>query len=461
MGTANQEAIKDGNITYALIAHDGTADTANTQRVVADASGAISTTVIGTVDTNNSSTVSLGTAAVYTGTATNISSCGIIFVNVYSDQASATDGLSIQQSSDATNWDHADDYTVPAASGKNYSINPHAKWMRVVYTNGTVAQTEFRLQTICKGNSKPSSHRIQDAIVDDDDSELVKAVLTGKNGSDVFRNVQVTQDGDLKISDNSSGLSIAQGNVTGATFIHKFGQAPDFDTGDGFVTIWDGADDSLLTGAAMNYTYSSTDDIGLISSSSSSDTGDIEIQGLDGDGNLVTQTITLNGQTDVDISGVGGTDLKRVFRMKNVGSSDFVGDIYLRTNGSGQSGGVPSTPNTVRAIVNNGNNQTLMAIYTIPTGKTGYMRDWYANTAGASKNSNYVIKLLARPSGEVFQLKHISALNETGTSALQHMYTEPEVFSAGTDIEMQTNVTAVGVTVAAVGGGFDIVLIDD
>lgn len=409
------------------------------------------------ISTGNSSSDNLGVDGVFTGESLDISRCGIIFVNVFSDVASATDGLSIQQSSDGTNWDHTDVYTVPANTGKNYSINPHAQYLRVVYTNGGDAQTSFRLQTICKSNSKPSSHRVQDVIVDDDDAELVKAVITGKaNGS--FVNVLTTEDGNLTISDNSNGLAIAQGNVTGSTFIHKFGQAPDYDTGDGFVTVWDGANDSLFAGSPpMTYTYSSTANIGTISSSDASDTGDIEIQGLDTNYDLVTQTVTLNGQTDVSLS----TNLLRVFRMKNVGSSDFVGVVYLRTNGSGQTSGVPDTANTVRAIVNDGNNQTLMAVYTIPSGKTGYMRDWYANTAGASKNSNYVIKLLARTESQVFQLKHISALNETGTSALQHMYSEPEMFAEKTDIEMRCNVTAAGVTVASVGAGFDIVLIDN
>jgi hypothetical protein len=61
--------------------------------------------------------------------------------------------------------------------------------------------------------TKPSSHRIQDPITDDDDAELSKSVITGKDENDVFRNVNVTEDGYLAISDNSDGLSIAEGNV--------------------------------------------------------------------------------------------------------------------------------------------------------------------------------------------------------------------------------------------------------
>lgn len=408
----------------------------------------------GKVDTNNSSTSTLLAAGVFTGTATEVLNYGTIFINVTSDVASETDGLSIQQSSDGTNWDHSDNYTIAAGAAKNFSINPFARYMRVVYTNGGSAQTYFRLQTIIKGNARPSSHRIQDAIADDDDAELIKAVLTGKaNGT--FVNVQTTSDGNLTISDNSSGLAIAKGDVTGYTFIHKFGKAPDFDTGDNEVTIWDGAEDGT-SWELMNYVYSTTADIDSLSSSNAGDTVDIEIQGLDTNYDLVTQTVTLNGQTRVALS----TNLIRVFRAKNVGSTDLVGHVFVFVNVS-LTGGVPDTAANIRAIIQPENNQTEMAVYTIPDGYTGYMRDWYASTDGASKNSNYPVKLYARPFGQVFQLKHSSALSDNGTSAYQHKYEEPEVFAAKTDIEMTAQVLAVGTTGAAFSGGFDIVLVAD
>ena len=94
-------------------------------------------------------------------------------------------------------------------------------------------------------------------------------------------------------------------------------------------------------------------------------------------------------------------------------------------------------------------------------GKTGYLRDWYAAVAGASKTSNYVIDLRARPTGQVFQLKHRSALSDSGSSHTQHIYEEPEVFAAKTDIEMKTKMTATGGSEASVSAGFDIVLVDN
>jgi hypothetical protein len=280
----------------------------------------------------------------------------------------------------------------------------------------------------------------------------VLASLQASNPDDDVVPIGASDSGNLKITDAESGLAIAKGEVVGSTFIHKFGGAPDFDEGDGQVTIWDGADDSGID--EMLYNYSTTNDIDSLSSDSASDTVDIEVQGLDVDYNVVVQTVTLTGQTRVALT----TPLMRVFRLKNVGSVNLVGDVYCYVN-TAISGGVPVDTTKVRAIIHFPNNQTLMAVYTIPAGYTGYMRDWYAATAGSSKDSNYPIRLMARPLGQVFQLKHIAALSDSGTSQIQHKYEEPEVFAEKTDIELRAAMLATGGTGAAVAGGFDIVLV--
>lgn len=416
----------------------------------------------GEVDANNSTSTTLDADEVYTGDWTNVLDVGMVIVTVYSDQASATDGLHVDFSMDGSTHHNEDLYTIPAATGKTFSFQTAAKWFRVTYTNGSVDQNEFQLQTIFKQvYTKPSSHRIQDAISTDDDAELTKSVITGLDTvNSTFKNVNVSQDGNLTISDNSNGLAIAQGNVTGATFVHKFGAAPDFDENpDGEVTVWDGAEDGTAW-ENMVYDYSATADIDSISSSDSGDTSiDIEVQGLDENYDLVTQTVTLDAsdsQTRVALS----TDLIRVFRAKNVSSTNLTGHVLIYPN-TGLTSGVPTDKSKIRAIIHPENNQTEMAIYTIPNGKTGYLRSWYAATGGANKTSNYIVRLKARPFGQVFQLKHRSSIQDGGTSYIQHRYVEPEVFAAKTDIEMTAEVAKAGVTAASVVAGFDIVLVDD
>lgn len=407
----------------------------------------------GQVDATNSTSTPLAGGGVYTGSAVDVSQSGIVYVSVHSDVASATDGLSVQQSTDGTNWDFSDDFSIAASSGKNFSINPHAQYLRVVYTNGVTIQGVFRLQTVLKLDGKSSTHRIQDILVEDDDAELVKAVLSAKVATDGFVNIQATESENLRVANAEDGLSIAKGAVVGTTFIHKFGAALDFDVGDGFVSIWDGAEDNTAW-ENMTYTYSTSADIDTISSDDNGDTQDLEIQGLDTNYDLVTQTITLTGQTPASLT----TNLIRVFRLKNVNSTDNAGHVFCYVGTDGATNGVPDTADDVRAVIHPGNNQTLMAIFTIPNGKTGYMRDWYASTAGAKRDSQHSIKLLARPFGQVFQLKHLSNISVTGTSYIQHKYDDPEVFSAKTDIEMRADTDQ---DIAGVAAGFDIVLVDD
>ena len=108
-----------------------------------------------------------------------------------------------------------------------------------------------------------------------------------------------------------------------------------------------------------------------------------------------------------------------------------------------------------------------MALYTIPIDKTGYVRSWYASTAGASKDSQYVVRLWAREysSGDsqwkAWQLKHISSISDVANSHVHHKYVEPEKFAGGVDIMMTVEATESGTTGASIGAGFDIVLVDN
>ena len=133
---------------------------------------AVVVTANGVVSTANSSAAALGISGVFTGTSEDVTEYADIRVYVFSDQASATDGLKIQQSSNGTNWDIIDSYSIPASTGKNFSIGVSAKFFRIVYTNGGVAQTAFRLQAkLQKTYTKSSSVRPQDARTNDNDME--------------------------------------------------------------------------------------------------------------------------------------------------------------------------------------------------------------------------------------------------------------------------------------------------
>jgi hypothetical protein len=401
------------------------------------------TNIKGAVDTGNSTSTPLpgdtgGSDHIFTGVAIDILNCGILFVNIYTDAASATDGLSIQQSSDGTNWDHTDDYTIAAGATKNFSINPHSQYFRVVYTNGVGAQSVFRLQTVCKSqNAKPSSHRVKDEIIGDDDVTLVKAALTGENGDGLWHNVKTTADGNLTISDNSSGLAIAKGDVTGSTFVSKFGQNEAVGTA-AYEDIWDG-------GGTYTYPVDSTAPITHIYSTGV-DVQPIEVQGLDVNGELVVQTKTLTGATVAALD----TALWRVFRMKNTGSVDILTGSVVHASDAGKS--------VSYAQIVNGNNQTLMALYTIPAGYTGYLVMGGASLVGLNRSYSMDGHFYMRDFGGVFKLKHTFGVNSNGTSTFQHEYKIPLPIAEKTDLRVRAVSSAAG---GVLNATFDIVLVEN
>jgi len=156
-------------------------DTAPTTAVTLASTTLTANAVVSTV---NSSTATLGIGGVFTGTSEDMTEYADIRVTVFADQASATDGLSIQQSSNGTNWDVTDVFTIAAGAGRTFAIGSSAKFFRVVYTNGGVAQGAFRLQTIFhKTFHKPSTNRPADARTNETDTEENTSFLMGYNGT--------------------------------------------------------------------------------------------------------------------------------------------------------------------------------------------------------------------------------------------------------------------------------------
>lgn len=274
-----------------------------------------------------------------------------------------------------------------------------------------------------------------------------------RDGTGSSFDAKVTIDNDLKVV-TSDGLAISRGEVSGTNFVHKFGNSPDFDTTDGLVTIWDGADDGEIN--QMQYVYSTTNDIDSLISDNSSDTQVYEIQGLGANYEQIIQNATCAGSGYAAI----GSPLMRIFRMKNIGNVDNVGHVHAFVSGA-STAGMPDDSTSVKALIQPGNNQTLMAIYTIPSGCTGYMRNFFSATAGGNRDANYDVELRARTSGTVFQLKHKSNLQDVGTSTNQHIYNEPEKFTQFTDIEMQCSVLTSNITAASISAGFDLVLVNN
>ena len=179
----------------------------------------------------------------------------------------------------------------------------------------------------------------------------------------------------------------------------------------------------------------------------------IEVQGLDTNYVLTVQNVTLdaaNTTTPVELV----TPLRRVFRMKALSAIVTTQNVELRNVGGG----------TTYGLITAGDNQTLMAIYTVPAGKTAYIVHYYAslNKDSGGGSPDVVIKMWHKDNANGYapQIKHIMGLDADATSQFYHKFEPYHKVTEKTDIYLNcTNLS--GAATADVSAGFDLVLVDN
>ena len=167
----------------------------------------------GFIDAGNSSVTPLGIGGVFTGTAFDVTKYASINVCLISDVPSATDGVKLEVSTDGVNWDHNHKTTYSAATGVGYIFNAEFKFARVVYTNGAVAQSYFRLQTIFKSTYvAPSLYTLDQTVTGAMFAQLNKSTIIGKTtgGGGGFVDVKVNPSGALTVE---ATLSAGTNNI--------------------------------------------------------------------------------------------------------------------------------------------------------------------------------------------------------------------------------------------------------
>jgi len=97
------------------------------------------------VSTANSTSTALGANLIFTGATDVVLNYAAVIISIYSDVAGS---LSVQWSTDNSNWDITKVTAISAGVAKDFVYPNVAKDFRIVYTNGAAAQTAFRLLTI-------------------------------------------------------------------------------------------------------------------------------------------------------------------------------------------------------------------------------------------------------------------------------------------------------------------------
>lgn len=252
------------------------------------------------------------------------------------------------------------------------------------------------------------------------------------------------EEGGTFISTMPFGLSVSAGYKPGYSYIVKFAENPIIDTTTDPEDIWDyGGLYTFTVDSGANYYFSS-------SAVADSQAFNFYVMTVDSNDNWNTETIldTLQGRTKQSLTSASGDSIVRIYRIENESDfgDDLAGILYVYEN-SAVVDGVPSTASKVKAIIDDGNNQTLMSQYCIPTGYVGFFVDLTAGvsrsvTGGAARGS-----IKTRRYGKLFKVKGRVDFVNAGSSN----YYGPEVFPQPLPAKTDINLTIEEVTANAMG----------
>jgi len=216
-------------------------------------------------------------------------------------------------------------------------------------------------------------------------------------------------------------LQVARGQIPWHNLLFKFGNNSDINGS--LETIWSGGG---------LYVYPTSAIIMTVSSSSANDTSGgtgartVLVSGLDANYYEISEIVTLSGQTPVNTVN-SYIRMFRAFVVTAGSGGTAAGTIYV---GDGTvTAGVPAT---VYAEIVLGENQTTMALWTVPAGYTAYIS---AGTFSAASNnvSQYILgKFVFRPFGGVFRNAADITVN---TDVFRYEWDYPLALPEKTDLE--------------------------
>lgn len=210
-------------------------------------------------------------------------------------------------------------------------------------------------------------------------------------------------------------------------FVRKFGTHDDVDSNTINEAIWSYAD------VAGDYTFpSDAGETMYISSNNDNDTMPIKVQGLDENFKEKEEVVIMQGQTRITLGG----KWSRINRMFNDDTNDIAGNIFVYTGGDNTLG-EPNSASDVKAIIENGHNQTMQAVYTVPINNLFHLSSYHLSCDAKVSNTtaNLTLKLVVRQKGSVFRTQEIIALSNSSPSVIK--LDMPLPIPGGSDVMFQ------------------------
>lgn len=214
--------------------------------------------------------------------------------------------------------------------------------------------------------------------------------------------------------DEQFDLNVSRGKVRGASTIHKFGATPSQSINT-TATVWDKGD--------TLYPWSAFDTAGVlvVAQADAGDNGKIlTIEGLDDDYNLITENFTLSSSGTV----TGTETFKRVYRgYISSGSGNNVGQINVSRGGT----------QVLRILAEAG--QTLMAVYTVPAGYTGYLYHGNCSAQSGADATGYMY-VRYNSVATIFRVGHTFEVSGDG-GPYDYKFAFPQQLPEKTDIDVR------------------------
>jgi hypothetical protein len=221
------------------------------------------------------------------------------------------------------------------------------------------------------------------------------------------------------------GVSIQRGDINNFSGIQKFGY--NSSVGTSFETIWDGGGDYTFITSAGTATATS-------SNTGADNTGTVEIQGLDSNYDLATETLTIGGSAS-------STSFIRVFRAKMINAN--TGDANVGTI-------TITVSSTTVAQIQPTYGQTLMSVYTVPRKCQAYLVQM---DIGSSKDleNEIILRIKGIDNGNSWNTRSFIT---TRGGFVEKNFAVPEIIQPKTDIEMRAKSSAT----SSISSGFELIL---
>lgn len=249
-------------------------------------------------------------------------------------------------------------------------------------------------------------------------------------------------------------IEVAKGNISGHSFVHKFGRNDS--VGTTMVPVCEG-------GIYQTPQIGSTVTLAAISTSANdtaagSGAREITLEYLDSTGAVQTGTIAMNGTTETTATIAG---VWRLYRFYVSASGSYassstpsqVGTITIRVAGAGATWGVLGLADT-----GFGSGQSLVASYTVPLGKTAYLLTSETSVdTGKSVDVMFFARRNATETAAPYSAMRLQNLYSGVTDSISFEHKTAEAYPALTDIGFMAK-TSTGT--ADVSCEFELLLVD-